>query len=89
MAARAIASESDRGVGAAVDRGRDSRVGELSVAMKGRGVGVAVEADRENRAGELFVAMRKRGVVAAVEADRERQANSRARELSVAMKDRV
>ena len=51
MATRAIASESDRGVGAAVDRDRDrladSRDGELSVVMRDRGVGVTVEADRQ------------------------------------------
>lgn len=43
MATRAIASESDRGVGAAVNRDRDrlvdSMAGELSVAMKDRSVG--------------------------------------------------
>ena len=51
MATRAIASESDRGVGAAVDRDRDrladSRAGELSVVMKDRGVGAAVEAEKD------------------------------------------
>jgi len=53
MATRAIASERDRGVGAAVGRDRDrerladSRAGELSVAMRDRGVGAALEADKQ------------------------------------------
>jgi hypothetical protein len=51
MATRAIASESDRGVGAAVNRDRDrladSKDGQLYVVMRDRGVGETVEADRE------------------------------------------
>jgi hypothetical protein len=42
MATRAIASESDRGVGAAVDRLADSRAGELCVDVRDRGGGAAV-----------------------------------------------
>ena len=75
MATRAIASESDRGVGAAVDRDRDrladSRAGELSVAICGTGVGATVEAEKDSRTGELSVAMTDRGVGATVEANKQ------------------
>jgi len=71
MATRAIASESDRGVGAAVNRDRQRQTGRQQgwravCRHEGQGCRGDMEADRDrladSRAGELCAVMRDRGV---------------------------